>query len=38
MSKIIDIRVIEEFEMKQLELWTNKKCGEIIFDSDKDDW
>ena len=25
-------------EMKKLEKWTNKKCGEVIFDSDKDNW
>ena len=25
-------------EIKQIENWTNKRCGEIIFDSNKDDW
>ena len=25
-------------EMKQLEKWTNKRCGEILFDSENDDW
>ena len=25
-------------EMKQIEEWTNKKCGEVIFDSNTDDW
>ena len=25
-------------EMKQLEEWTGLKCGEILFDSNKDDW
>ena len=25
-------------EVKQLEQWTNKKCSEVLFDSDKDDW
>ena len=25
--------IIEVNEMKQLEEWTNKKCGEIVFDS-----
>ena len=25
-------------EIKQIENWTKKKCGEIIFDSNKDDW
>ena len=25
-------------EMKQLEEWTNKKCLEVIFDSNVDDW
>ena len=24
--------------MKQLENWTNKKCGEVVFDSCKDDY
>ena len=30
--------ILEINEKKQLEKWTNKKCGEILFDSDKDDW
>ena len=25
-------------EKNQLEQWTNKKCSEVIFDSDKDNW
>ena len=25
-------------EIRQIEKWTNKKLGEIIFDSEKDDW
>ena len=25
-------------EIKQLNKWTNKKCSEVLFDSDKDDW
>ena len=25
-------------EIKQLEKWTNLKCSEIIFDTEKDDW
>ena len=25
-------------ELKQLEEWTNKKCGDILFDSEKNDW
>ena len=25
-------------EKKQLEAWTNKKCSEVLFDSNKDDW
>ena len=25
-------------ELIQLEQWTNKKCLEVIFDSDKDNW
>ena len=29
---------ISSKEMKQLEEWTNKKCGEVVFDSNKDNW
>ena len=29
---------LEKNELKQLEEWTNKKCSEVIFDSNKDDW
>ena len=25
-------------EMKQIEEWTNKKCGEVLFNSNVDDW
>ncbi|EMS14749.1 hypothetical protein KM1_299820, partial [Entamoeba histolytica HM-3:IMSS] len=25
-------------EMRQIEEWTNRKVGNILFDSDKDDW
>ena len=32
------IGILERNEMKQLEQWTNKKCGEVVFDSNKDDW
>ena len=30
--------LLDDKEKKQLEEWTNKKCGEVVFDSDKDDW
>ena len=30
--------MLEMNEIKQIEKWTNKKLGEIIFDSDKDEW
>ena len=30
--------MLDNDEVIQLEEWTNKKCSEIIFDSDKDDW
>ena len=30
--------MLDENEKNQLEQWTNKKCGDVIFDSDKDDW
>ena len=37
-STIENIRNLSITEMIQLEEWTGKKCGEILFDSDKDDW
>ena len=30
--------MLEMKEIEKLEEWTNKKCGEIIFDSDIDNW
>ena len=30
--------IIDENEMNQLEQWTNKKCSEVLFDSNKDNW
>ena len=30
--------IVEKDEMDKLEEWTNKKCSEVLFDSDKDDW
>ena len=30
--------MLEENELNQLEEWTGKKCSEVLFDSDKDDW
>ena len=30
--------IIDGKEMRQLNKWTNKKCGEVVFDSNKDDW
>ena len=30
--------IVHENEKKQIEEWTNKKCSEILFDSDKDNW
>ena len=32
------MKYVEYKEMRQLEEWTNKKCTEIVFDSDKDNW
>ncbi|BFU23534.1 trichohyalin, putative [Entamoeba histolytica] len=29
---------MEEVYIKQIEEWTNRKVGNILFDSDKDDW
>ena len=31
-------QLIEVNERQQLEQWTGKKCGDIIFNSDKDNW
>ena len=30
--------MLEENEKKQIEEWTQKKCTEFLFDSEKDDW
>ena len=30
--------IVDQNEMNKLEEWTNKKCSEVIFDSNKDDW
>ena len=30
--------MLDENEFNQLEQWTNKKCSEVLFDSDKDNW
>ena len=30
--------VIDSNEKNQLDQWTNKKCSEVLFDSDKDNW
>ena len=32
------MKMITREERRQLEEWSGKKCGEIVFDSDKDDW
>ena len=29
---------LDIYEKKQLQRWTRKKCGEVLFDSEKDDW
>ena len=29
---------LDQNEIQQLETWTNKKCSEVIFDSNKDNW
>lgn len=29
---------LEPLEMKQIEEWTNKKCGEVVFNTLHDDW
>ena len=29
---------LNESEIKQLQIWTNRKCDAILFDSEKDDW
>ena len=31
-------QIIDQNELKQLESWTSKKCGDVVFDSDKDNW
>ena len=30
--------IIDENEIKQIQEWSSKKCGEVIFDSNKDNW
>ena len=42
-NKYIDQVILQSMnlnqnEIQQLETWTNKKCGEVLFDSDKDNW
>ena len=41
-KQMIDLRFhldnLENIEMKKLEQWTGKKCNEVIFDSNKDNW
>ena len=37
-DEIIVFHKLTKEEMKQIEEWTGKKCSEIIFDSDKDNW
>ena len=32
------IGILDIDEKKQLEEWTNKKCGDVVFDSTKDNW
>jgi hypothetical protein len=36
--QFIPYNYISGKEKEQLEQWTNKRCGEVVFDSDKDDW
>ena len=38
-KKLIPLRQIMNFdEIETVEKWTTRKCGDIIFDSDKNDW
>ena len=37
-KRLIQLMNLEQKENQQLETWTNKKCGEVLFDSDKDNW
>ena len=30
--------IVDENEIKQLQEWSSMKCGEVVFDSDKDNW
>ena len=30
--------IVDKEEIKQLQEWTSLKCGEVVFDSEKDDW
>ena len=30
--------ILDEDEIKQIEVWTNKKYGEVLFDSNVDNW
>ena len=32
------VDMLEHDEQQQIESWTKKKCDEVIFDSDQDDW
>ena len=35
---IVDETILMNKEKKQIEEWTRKKCSEVLFDSNKDDW
>ena len=34
----LESMMLDMNEKNQLESWTGKKCSEVLFDSDKDDW
>ncbi|BFU26113.1 trichohyalin, putative [Entamoeba histolytica] len=36
--KYNDYEIITKHQIEQIEEWTNRKVGNILFDSDKDDW
>ena len=37
-QSIVEINCLNVEQIKQLEEWTRLKCGEVLFDSNKDDW
>ena len=37
-QSIVEINCLNVEQIKQLEEWTRLKCGEVLFDSNKDNW